>query len=531
MAIKEGLRVALNKIRETSIENNTLYHREVPEILPTTDIGSFASPLLENPNLMNEFLSVLVRRIAYTKITSKLFKNKLKVLEGDNLPLGAVGQEIYINPAEGRQFNCDDFAGLLAKYDADVKVQYHQLNSDLQYPVTITRAKLKDAFVSWGTLETFINEIVNSLYNGAFIDEYNLTKGLVACAYLSNQAQIEVISNPKSSQDNANAFLTKARELYLNFQEPTADYNAWRQVGGYGRDVITWTDPQDIVLLIRNDIGAYLDVNTLAEAFNVDRKVLLGNVIYVKDFNQYDSKHNVIYDGSNIIGVIADKNWFKIQSQEITMDEFYNANNRTWQYYLNNVKLYSYSLFANCKIFALGEPSIETTKIEFVETKPEVAPSGKSLLHIETTPANSTDTITFSSGTEANITVRKIDNRTVELTGVQAGTSVITATNGTVSKTITATCKVPEVKITSLSYDNASVNVGNDGLAIELEVTPADGNTPIYYTSTDTGVFTVAKDGTKNNKCTLTGVADGTASLICTTGEVTLIIQVVVDVT
>lgn len=71
MPISNGLRTALNNIRETSIENNTLYHRYVPEILPTTDIGSFASPLLENPDLMNEFLNVLVKRIAYTKIEKK----------------------------------------------------------------------------------------------------------------------------------------------------------------------------------------------------------------------------------------------------------------------------------------------------------------------------------------------------------------------------------------------------------------------------------------------------------------------------
>ncbi len=529
MAIKEGLRVALNKIRETSIENNTLYNKYVPEILPTTDIGSFASPLLENPNLMNEFLSVLVKRIAYTKVVNKLFRNKLKVLEGDEIPLGGVGQDIYINPAKGRQFNVDDFAGLLAKYEADVKVEYAQLNSDLQYPVTITRAKLKDAFVSWSSLEDFINGIVNSLYNGAYIDEYNLTKGLVACAYLSNQAKQEVISNPKSSKDNADAFLTKAREIYLNMQEPTSDFNAWKQVGGYGKDVITWTDPEDIVLLIRNDIGAYLDVNTLANAFNIDKKILLGNVIYVNNFNQYDNDNNIVYDGSNIIGMVADRRWFKIRPQEMMMDEFYNANNRTWQYYLNNVKWYSYSLFANAVIFALSKPTITTTSMKFVEKVASVEPGAKIRLHIETTPANSTDTITFSSGTQANISVSKIDDRTVELTGLQAGTSVITATNGTASATITARCEETPVRINALIPTEASVSVADGStLDITLVVDPVDGNTPIYYTSTDTSVFTVAKDDTDNNKCTITGVDSGTASLICTTGEVTTIIQVTV---
>lgn len=439
MAISNGLRTALNMIRETSIEDNTLYHRYVPEILPTTDIGSFASPLLDNPDLMNEFMNVLVKRIAYTKIENKLFRNKLRVLEGEELPLGAIGQEIFINPAKGRQFNVDDFAGLLAKYESDVKVQYHQLNSDLQYPATITRAKIKDAFVSWSSLEDFVNGITQSLYNGAYLDQYNLTKGLVACAYASNQVKSEVILNPTTSEANANLFLTKAREIYLNMQEPTADYNAWKQVGGYGRDIVTWTNPEDIVLLIRNDIGAYLDVNTLANAFNIDKKILLGNVIYVNNFNQYDSEGDLVYDGSNIIGMIADKSWFKIKEQDMQMDEFYNANNRTWQLYLNVVKMYSYSLFSNAVVFALEAPSVDATSLKFVETAPTVVDGSKITLTVETTPFQANPTITFSSGTEAKATVTKIDNKHVEVTGVDAGTSVITATDGTNTATVTVT--------------------------------------------------------------------------------------------
>ena len=122
MSIKEGLRTALNEIRETSIENGTLYHKYIDEILPDTDIGSFSAPLLANPEVMNEFINVLVQRIVYTQVDLKLFNNPLRVLEGDRIPLGAIGQEIYINPARGRKFNVDDFAGLLAKYEADVKV-------------------------------------------------------------------------------------------------------------------------------------------------------------------------------------------------------------------------------------------------------------------------------------------------------------------------------------------------------------------------------------------------------------------------
>ena len=91
-------------------------------------------------------------------------------------------RNLFINPAKGRRFNVDDFAGLLAKYESDIKVQYPAVNSDIQYPVTITRAKLKNAFTSWGALSDFISGITNSLYNGAYIDEYKLNKRLVTDA-------------------------------------------------------------------------------------------------------------------------------------------------------------------------------------------------------------------------------------------------------------------------------------------------------------------------------------------------------------
>jgi len=101
MAISEGLMTSLNEIRETSIENGTLYARQIDLITPTTDISAIASPLFDKPELMNEFLDVLVKKIIYTQVVNyKLYNNPLAFLEGDRMPLGAIGEEIFINPAE-----------------------------------------------------------------------------------------------------------------------------------------------------------------------------------------------------------------------------------------------------------------------------------------------------------------------------------------------------------------------------------------------------------------------------------------------
>ena len=439
MAISEGLRTSLNAIRETAIEDNTLYGRQIDLITPTTDISALSTKLFDNPELMNQFLNMLCKKIVYTQVVNyKLFNNPLAFLEGEQMPLGAIGEEIFINPAEGREFNVDDFAGLLAKYEADVKVQYMHLNSDKQYPVTITRAKLKDAFTSWSNLENFINGITQSLYNGAYIDRYNFTKALVAQAYRDNTAIISVIDEP-NSEAKAKQFLTLARTYYLNMQEPTSEFNAWRKVGGYGKDVLTWTDADDIVFLIRNDIGAYLDVNVLAQTFNIDKAKLLGRVKYVQDFTVRDKSGNVVIDGTNILGIMCDKKWFRIKNQETTMDEFYNANNRTWQMYLNDVNMYQYSLFCNSVIFATAEPQVPITALSVSSETVTVDPEASVNVTVTTTPAQAnTPDITVASSDSTKATAQ-ISGRTVTITGVASGNATITLTAGNVTKTIAVT--------------------------------------------------------------------------------------------
>ncbi len=343
MAVSEGLKQSLNAIREISSE---IYHRYIPIIEDDTSISQFATPILEYADVRDEFLNNLIKRIVYTSFEIKYFRNPLQVLEGDSLPLGYAGQEIYVNPAKGRKYNAEDFAGLLAKYEADVKVQYMQINMDTQYPVTVLRQSLKQAFTSWGDLESFIDQLSNSLYNGAYIDEYRFTKNIIASAYKENKAIIETISAP-TTEALAKDFITKARTLFLNFQSPSSEYNSWHKLGGNGKPIVTWTNPENIVFIVRNDIRAYLDVNVLASAFNIDKTELLGNIITVDNFDVFDDDGNKVYDGSKIVGMIADRSWFRIKRQDMFLDTFYNANNRTMQYYLNLIKMYMFSLFAN----------------------------------------------------------------------------------------------------------------------------------------------------------------------------------------
>lgn len=445
MPISEGLRTSLNQIRETLVQNNSLYAESIDEISPNSDISMLSAPLFDNPNLMNDFINVLIQRIVYTQLVNyKLFNNPLKILEGEQMPLGAIGQEIHINPAKGRKFNVNDFAGLLAKYESDVKVQYMHLNSDIQYPVTITRAKLRDAFVSWSNLESFVNGLTQSLYNGCYIDRYNFTKGLVASAYRDNTVQMQVVENPSSSKELAETFVTKARELFLNFKEPSADYNAWKKVGGYGYDVITWTDPEDVVFLIRNDVMAFVDVNVLAQAFNMDKAKLLGNIIPIKDFTERDTKNNVVVDGSNIYAMMADKRWFRIKNQETTIDEFHNANNRTWQVYLNDVNMFQYSLFCNSMLFVTAEPQVTITGLEVDKKSVTLKEDETAIVTVSTTPAQANTPEITATSNNTSYCETEISGKTITLQGIAQGSTTVTVKAGNVETTINVTVEASE---------------------------------------------------------------------------------------
>ena len=353
-----GLQTALNKMREMSVDSNSIYHQYIPVVTSSSSIADFGTPILDPANtaVLNDFVGLL-KKVIYTAVYSKTFNSPLAQLEGESMPLGQFIEDVYVNPVKARGFNVNDFAGLLQKYSAEVATQYLTVNSDLQYCVTITREKLRNAFTSWANLEEFITGMTNALYNGAYITRYNQTKGLPLAAFKKGAVKYEVITNP-TTEATAKALVRKMRADYSKMQIPSTAYNAWQDVKGEGAFALkTWSNPEDIVVLISADVEALIDVEVLAAAFNMSKADFLGRVIVVDDFSQYADDGSVAVDGSMIKAMICDKAWFKIKTQDFAMEDFRNPNNRTYQLYLNDTRMVNYSLFANAKIYTTAEPT------------------------------------------------------------------------------------------------------------------------------------------------------------------------------
>ena len=137
--------------------------------------------------------------------------------------------------------------------------------------------------------------------------------------------------------------------------------------------------------------------------------------------------------------MIADKSWFKIKTQDMFMENFYNPNNRTMQYYLNVIRMYNMSLFANGVIFATDDPDVDSTDVEFIETSASVKAGEKITLHVKTTPFTANNALTYTSSATTYATVGDQTGKYIEVTGVTAGSSTITVSDGTHSDTLSVT--------------------------------------------------------------------------------------------
>ena len=129
------------------------------------------------------------------------------------------------------------------------------------------------------------------------------------------------------------------------------------------------------------------------------------------------------------------------------MEEFYNPNNRMRTFFLNNIKMYEYSLFANGVIFASGEATVNPTAFKFFIDGEEVTSATitkNTDVVVETVPYQANASITYASSATTYATVAKKDsqNKVITITAKADGSSNITATVGEVTGTLAITVDV-----------------------------------------------------------------------------------------
>ena len=334
----------LNTILSNASEQ---YQNRVPTATQN-NITEVGSAIMSYSALENEFLSALVNKIAMTIVHNKTFRNPLAVLKKGNVPLGRNLEEIYTNPVTGTVYDATG-ADLLARSIPDTKAIYHSMNRQGKYKTTISKSQIIHAFTSYEALEKLLNSIVNSIYSGDNLDEFLLMKQLFATSIAGNKLKT-VNVDPVVDGSSAKSFVKSVRTISQAMQFPSSNYNSYYDINKDkdAKPVITWTPAESQVLILRNDVSVNVDVELLAQAFNVSYTDLQQRTLIVDSFGT-DTKCGA---------VLCDAAFVQVYDNLTQMENFHNGEGLYDNFIYHHWQTYSMSLFANAIAFMFEEESV-----------------------------------------------------------------------------------------------------------------------------------------------------------------------------
>lgn len=295
------------------------------------DIGQY---ILNNKSLANQFLNVLVNRIARVIITSRLYENPLAAFKKGTEKYGDIIEEVFVNIANAHEYNPQIAENEVYKrVIPDVGAVFHRTNSQLFYKATIQEESLEKAFTSEQGMRTLIAGIVDSLYSGANYDEFVAMKNIFA----ESADEMFYIKTAAPSVDNIHNIVTNIKSASNLMEFMSNQYNA--------AGVMNYTPKSRQVLLIRADIDAIMDVNVLAAAFNMDKAEFMGRKVLVDNFGA---------ENPDVYAVLCDDEFLMVVNTLDKFTEQYNAQGLYWNYFWHVWRVFSRSPFSNCIAFTSG---------------------------------------------------------------------------------------------------------------------------------------------------------------------------------
>lgn len=333
----------LNTIRDNA---SAEYQERIPEA-NANNIENIQSLILGEDNIAiaNEFTSLMMNKFVKSWIHNKLFTNPLKSLKKGNKPLGDTVEEIYNNFLKGTEYDPTG-ANLMNRNLPDTKVVYHRMNHQMQYPITIGREQLRKAFLSYDNLDSFVSNIMNSLYNSAELDEFVNVKNLITLA-MKKGAMVEVeVTDPLLGETEGKEFIKSVKTISKQMTFPSKLYNGYLKAQKTdAKAITTFSRKEEQVLILDATVDTSVAIDVLASTFNMS----------VAEFN--DTKKIVIdsFADKRVRAVLVDKGFFQVFDDLFTISEFYNGKGLYTNYYLNVWQTMAYSILVNAVAFVVPD--------------------------------------------------------------------------------------------------------------------------------------------------------------------------------
>ena len=315
------------------------FQSRIPEEL-LDNLQEFGNALASYTPASNEFIYSLINHIGMVNVNYREFKNPLAMFKRGKLEYGDTVEDVFVDVIKGLLYEPevpnDNMGDQWQTFKPEVDVVFHKINKQLVYPITINETMIRRAFRSYRELDKFLSGIMQQLYNADEIDDMNLTLQLLGSYADINgvNGYYQVHVDDITDEATAKAFVTKARAMYNVLKFPSRKFNA--------KGVMNWVKPDDVYFLTTPQVTAYMDVNVLASAFNMDKAEFLGRRVEVPEF----------IGMPNVLALIVDKNFLQLWDTDIRMATTgLNARHLTTNYFYHHQGILSLSPFYTAVAF------------------------------------------------------------------------------------------------------------------------------------------------------------------------------------
>lgn len=363
-------------------QNSTANFRDtVPMYDSKGSLPRIGESLATNPGLWNEWIGGLMNEIGLKVIRSATFYNDFAPLQKGEVAYGEVIEEIFVGDAELRDFSVEKAAVReLKRSPANVHTAFHLTNFEGQYAVTTEWAYVKRAFQSEEGVMDLIDRIIASLSNSFEGDDRDMYLYSLHRRFLDGGIKQEVVTWNGTDLNQSAKNLTKGiRAMARRFANKSTEYNS--------SGVRTASKPEDLYIVIDADTEAELDVELLASAFNMDKAQILGHIIVLDDWDSVDEyRFDVLREATGSLleytvgekaylqagklkAIVFDASLFQVYSKDINLSNVLVHNGMMTNTFLNIMKVYGMSPFANAVAFVTEEYAPVSGPITFEITE------------------------------------------------------------------------------------------------------------------------------------------------------------------
>ena len=311
-------------------------------------IGTIIS---EYPTAKNEFINVLTNQVAKQRFFSKAYENPYKLFKKGMLPYGKSIESIFVDIVKGkdrtRQTTATNLASdLLTRQNPEVKVEYYTENKQMQYQATITDEELKGAFRTENGLSELTSRILQSPLNSAEYDDFLLVKHALSHLKGAEVKLGKTAYDKLTLQEKAQSLVTALKSYILKMGFLSNQYN--------GQGVMTYSKPQDLVCFVPTDLLAVMDVQLLAQAFNVSYDQINLHVLPIDNFVTCAGDEEVTYaEDTATQCIICDKEALQIWETLNSSETFRNPQALYTNVWFNRWGIVASCNFVNCVKFVV----------------------------------------------------------------------------------------------------------------------------------------------------------------------------------